>query len=114
MENIESIPLAELEELRDSLQEDISQIKTQIDYALADKAYDKGGDWIARTKYARRKKGADHQAVVREISRRNKMAKEAEAKQIERLFVEVAKERMPPYLFGEYMNDAIKLQETQK
>jgi len=99
----------ELEAHLHELLEKIASIKYQIDTAKS-KCAETGdysdNDWFNRAKYALRMNGREQQIVQAELAKRRKAKRRQYNNTVERNFMEVAKRRLDPDLFKEFVSEA--------
>jgi hypothetical protein len=103
------IPTQDLVRRADDLLENIAGIKAQLEAAKG-KAVANGEysdpDWFSRAQFALRMKGREHQMILTEIAARRKEEKRKANDTVERRFIDVARRRLDPELFGELMREA--------
>ena len=99
----------ELELIRDNLEDKITIIKNQIDIAKSE-SQSKGEysniEWFNKARAALRISGNQHQRVLRELGKRNKMVKDAVNNSFDTRFVNIAREKLGSELFEEIINEA--------
>lgn len=90
---------------------DITRIKMQLEMAKSDAANGIYSDpvWFRSATFALRKKGAEHQALLKELSKIKAEQRQAQAKRFERLFVDEARRLLPVELFREVKESALHL-----
>jgi hypothetical protein len=101
---------------RDQVELDMVRIRGQIDRRKAEWSSRRAQTdypWLASAEAALRSKGLIHQRLLREIARRSRDEKQTAQASLERCFVDAAKRRLDPVLFGELLDSARREQERK-